>query len=126
MLERLLERCRTAPVHAPEGVVLDVVGLIVEVGGLRAAVGDALAVYDENGATLEVEVVGFRAGRLLTTPLGVLSGIRPGSRVVRLERGATVPGSFQLLGRVVDSFGRPLDGGPSIQVDHACPPFAVD
>ena len=42
MLERLLERCLTAPVHAPEGVVLDVVGLIVEVGGLRAAVGDAL------------------------------------------------------------------------------------
>ena len=91
MLERLLERCRTAPVHAPEGVVLDVVGLIVEVGGLRAAVGDALAVEDERGSTLEIEVVGFRAGRLLTTPLGVLSGIRPGARVVRLERGATVP-----------------------------------
>jgi flagellum-specific ATP synthase len=121
MLERLLERCRTAPVHAPEGVVLDVVGLIVEVGGLRAAVGDALAVEDESGSVLEIEVVGFRAGRLLTTPLGVLSGIRPGARVVRLERGATVPGSLALLGRVVDSFGRPLDGGPAISAEHACP-----
>ena len=121
MLERLLERCRTAPVHAPEGVVLDVVGLIIEVGGLRAAVGDALAVEDELGSRLEIEVVGFRAGRLLTTPLGVLSGIRPGARVVRLERGATVPGSFQMLGRVVDSFGKPLDGGPAIVADHHCP-----
>ncbi|HEX7451356.1 MAG TPA: FliI/YscN family ATPase, partial [Polyangiaceae bacterium] len=121
MLERLLERCRTAPVHAPEGVVLDVVGLIVEVGGLRAAVGDALAVEDPNGARLEIEVVGFRAGRLLTTPLGTLSGIRPGARVVRLERGATVPGSLALLGRVVDSFGRPLDGGPPIVAERACP-----
>ncbi|MEO7037474.1 MAG: FliI/YscN family ATPase [Polyangiaceae bacterium] len=121
MLERLLERCRTAPVHAPEGVVLDVVGLIVEVGGLRAAVGDALAVEGESGARLEIEVVGFRAGRLLTTPLGALSGVRPGARVIRLERGATVPGSFTLLGRVVDSFGRPLDGGPSIQAERACP-----
>src|SRR3954470_14785318 len=121
MLERLLERCRTAPVHAPEGVVLDVVGLIVEVGGLRAAVGDALSVADESGSTLEIEVVGFRAGRLLTTPLGVLSGIRPGARVVRLERGATVPGAMALLGRVVDSFGRPLDGGPAIQAEAACP-----
>jgi flagellum-specific ATP synthase len=121
MLERLLERCRTAPVHSPEGVVLDVVGLIVEVGGLRAAVGDALAIEDEIGGRLEIEVVGFRAGRLLTTPLGVLSGIRPGARVVRLERGATVPGSFALLGRVVDSFGRPLDGGPAIVADHHCP-----
>jgi len=121
MLERLLDRCRTAPVHSPEGVVLDVVGLIVEVGGLRAAVGDALAVEDDSGSTLEIEVVGFRAGRLLTTPLGVLSGIRPGARVVRLQRGATVPGSFALLGRVVDSFGRPLDGGPAIVAEHACP-----
>lgn len=121
MLERLLERCRRAPVHRPEGVVLDVVGLIVEVGGLRAAVGDALAVDDSFGARLEIEVVGFRAGRLLTTPLGTLSGIRPGARVVRLERGATVPASFQLLGRVVDSFGRPLDGGPSVVSEHACP-----
>src|SRR3954469_4035328 len=115
MLERLLERCRTAPVHAPEGVVLDVVGLIIEVGGLRAAVGDALSVDGELGSRLptsvggelgsrlEIEVVGFRAGRLLTTPLGTLSGIRPGARVVRLERGATVPGSLALLGRVVDS-----------------------
>src|SRR5450432_540558 len=121
MLDRLLERCRTAPVHAPEGVVLDVVGLIVEVGGLRAAVGDALAVEDPNGTRLEIEVVGFRAGRLLTTPLGTLSGIRPGARVVRLERGATVPGAMALLGRVVDSFGRPLDGGPAIEAEVACP-----
>src|SRR3954465_133280 len=121
MLERLLERCRTAPVHTPEGVVLDVVGLIVEVGGLRAAVGDALAVEDELGSRLEIEVVGFRAGRLLTTPLGTLAGIRPGARVLRLERGATVPGAMALLGRVVDSFGRPLDGGPAIQAEVACP-----
>jgi flagellum-specific ATP synthase len=120
-LERLLERCRTAPIHRPEGVVLDVVGLIVEVGGLRAAVGDALAVHDDFNARLEVEVVGFRAGRLLTTPLGALSGVRPGARVTRLERGATVPGTFKMLGRVVDAFGRPLDGGPSIVAERACP-----
>lgn len=125
MLDRLLERCRTAPIHRPEGVVLDVVGMIVEVGGLRAAVGDALAVEDPSGARLEVEVVGFRAGRLLTTPLGALSGVRAGARVVRLERGATVPGSFQMLGRVVDSFGRPLDGGPAIVGERACPVNAM-
>ncbi|HEY2407714.1 MAG TPA: FliI/YscN family ATPase [Polyangiaceae bacterium] len=121
MLERLIERCRSAPVHAPEGVVLEVVGLIVEVGGLRAAVGDSLQVAAASGNSLEVEVVGFRSGRLLTTPLGPLSGVRPGARVVRLERGATVPVSMNLLGRVVDSFGSPLDGGPSISLERAYP-----
>ena len=86
MLDRLIERCRTAAVHKPEGVVSDVVGLIVEVGGLNAAVGDTLALHDASGTTLEVEVVGFRGGRLLTTPLGPLSGIRPGARVVLTPR----------------------------------------
>jgi flagellum-specific ATP synthase len=121
MLDRLIERCRTAAVHTPEGVVSDVVGLIVEVGGLNAAVGDTLRVRDGSGARLDVEVVGFRGGRLLTTPLGPLVGIRPGARAVRLMRGATVPVSFGLLGRVVDSFGRALDGGPEIEPDRVVP-----
>ncbi|MEZ4224504.1 MAG: FliI/YscN family ATPase [Polyangiaceae bacterium] len=126
MLERLIERATTAAVHRPSGVVLEVVGLIVEVGGLRAAVGDALVVEAERGQ-LELEVVGFKAGRLLTTPLGSLSGIRPGARVRRTNRGATVPVATEMLGRVIDAFGRPLDGLPSIVTErvypvHAAPP----
>ena len=121
MLERLLERYRTAPLHVPEGVVLDVVGLIVEVGGLRAAVGDTLAVHDQYGGTLEVEVVGFRGGRLLSTPLGSLSGIRPGARVVATHRGGAVPVSDALLGRVVDPFGAPLDGMARIPMERSQP-----
>jgi FliI/YscN family ATPase len=128
MLDRWIERTRTAPVHTPCGVVLEVVGLIVEVGGLRAAVGDTLAVQASSGeAALELEVVGFRAGRLLTTPLGSLAGVRPGTRVTRTNRGATVPASMGLLGRVLDSFGRPMDGGPAPEPErhvpvHAPPP----
>jgi flagellum-specific ATP synthase len=119
-LDRLIDRCRTAPVHAPEGVVSDVVGLIVEVGGLNAAVGDTLRVRDASGSALDVEVVGFRGGQLLTTPLGPLVGIRPGARAQRLLGGATVPASPELLGRVVDAFGRPLDGGPAIEAERRC------
>lgn len=127
MLERQIRYAEQAIVHAPEGVVMDVVGLIVEVGGIRAAVGDSLAVEAQHGEPLEIEVVGFRAGRLLTTPLGSLSGVRPGARVVRTNRGATIPTGDQLLGRVVDAFGNPLDGQPAPQrlgkrAVHAPPP----
>jgi FliI/YscN family ATPase len=129
MLDRLIERCRSAPVHSPEGVVLDVVGLIVEIGGLRAAVGDTLALNDGFGTSLEVEVVGFKGGRLLTTPLGSLSGVRPGMRVVQTNRGGAVAVAQALLGRVIDPFGQPLDGGPRIvpermQPVNAAPPPA--
>ena len=122
MLERLIEKTRNAPVHNPHGVVLDVVGLIVEVGGLRAAVGDTIAVDSARG--LELEVVGFRGGRLLATPLGPLAGVRPGARVHRTHRGASVPASKGLLGRVIDSFGRPLDGEPPPELDRMVPVHA--
>ena len=110
MLEHLLERCERVPLHVPVGTVLEVVGLIIEVGGLRAAVGETLLVQSQGAANLDVEVVGFRNGRLLVTPLGPIAGIRPGARVVRTNRGSNIPVGIELLGRVVDAFGRPLDG----------------
>jgi flagellum-specific ATP synthase len=112
LLDDLIERCRTQPLHSARGQVLQVVGLIVEVGGLRAAVGDMLSVQTTDGQRIGLEVVGFRAGRLLTTPLGPLAGVQPGAEVHHSRQGACVQVSDALLGRVVDAFGNPLDGGP--------------
>jgi flagellum-specific ATP synthase len=113
-LDAALARCATAPIHRPRGIVLEVVGLIVEVGGLRAAVGDTLIIESEVNDPVEIEVIGFRSERLVTTPLGSMSGVRQGAHVRHTHRGATVAVSPQLLGRVVDAFGRPIDGGPPI------------
>lgn len=129
MLEDVISRCRAAPVHCPEGVVLEVVGLILEIGGIRAAVGDSLAVSTSNGTQVEVEVIGFKSDRLVATPLGTISGIRQGAKVKHTHRGATVLVGTELLGRVVDAFGRPMDGGKAIAVGerysvHAAPPPA--
>ncbi len=129
MLETAIERCRAVPLHHPEGVVLEVVGLIIEVGGIRAAVGDTLEIATPNDTSVEVEVIGFKADRLVTTPLGSLSGIRQGARVGHTHRGASIVVGSALLGRVVDAFGRPLDGGRPLSNDarypvHAAPPAA--
>lgn len=121
MLSRMIEQCALVPVHEPQGVVLDVVGLIVEIGGISAAVGDTLTVTPGHGKSLEVEVVGFRSGRLLTTPLGSVSGIGPGARARRTGRGATIPVCDALLGRVLDPFGRPLDGLEPPSADRRAP-----
>lgn len=129
MLETAIARCHASPVHHPEGVVLETVGLIVEVGGIRAAVGDSLAIDTAGGAEIEVEVIGFRADRLVATPLGSISGVRQGARVRHTYRGASVIVGTGLLGRVVDALGRPMDGrkpvvdGENYNV-HAAPPPA--
>jgi FliI/YscN family ATPase len=125
-LDEALSRCTNAPLHRPRGIVQEVIGLIVEVGGLRAAVGDTLIIEAIQGEPVEIEVIGFRSGRLVTTPLGSMSGVSQGAPVRHTHRGATVNVSPQLLGRVVDAFGRPVDGGPPITAAGAypvhCPP----
>jgi len=128
-LEKYVEAARTASVHQPSGVVLEAVGLLIEVGGIQAKVGDTLQVIAEGGH-LEIEVTGFRSGRLLATPLGDVAGIQPGARVTRSERGTKIRVGADLLGRIVDAFGNPLDGlaplRPSAEYPIlAAPPPAV-
>src|SRR5882724_3783377 len=126
---RYLKAIEQAPVHQPSGVVVEVVGLLLEVGGMQAKVGDILQVASES-ANLDVEVTGFRGGRLLATPLGDVAGVHSGARVVRSERGTRVAVGANLLGRIVDAFGEPLDRTEAVRSSgrypvHAAPPAAV-
>jgi flagellum-specific ATP synthase len=104
-----IERARHAKGPSPEGRVHDVVGLLVEVVGLNAATGDRLEVEVASGPML-VQVMGFRSGRLLCAPLGPTVGVEPGALVRRHPQGGFIPVGDALLGRVIDSFGHPLDG----------------
>lgn len=103
------------------GHVVRVVGLLVESKGPQARLGDVCAVLGHPGEPpLMTEVVGFRDGHLLSVPLGDTSGIRPGARIVVRGAAASVPVGAGLLGRVVDAFGKPLDGlGPLVLPDKA-------
>jgi flagellum-specific ATP synthase len=102
--------CRT------NGRVLTVIGLVIEATGLRAAVGERCTI--DSGRKREpvpAEVVGFRDGRTLLMPLGEMSGIGPGDRVVASGSAFDLPVGDELLGRIVDGLGRPIDGGPPLR-----------
>jgi len=121
LLSRMIDQASKAQVHEPVGVVQDVVGMVVEVGGLRAAVGQTLEVRTEHGSVLELEVVGFRSDRLLASPLGTLAGVHSGAAARLSDRGASVGVGPELLGRVFDAFGTPLDGGASLSLGERYP-----
>lgn len=129
-ISRVLARAGTAQVHEPRGVVLDVVGLVIDIAGIRAAVGELLEVEASDGSILGVEVVGFRRGNLLGTPLGPLSGIRPGAIVKLSRKGAQVPVGPDVLGKILDAFGKPMDKSKVEIVDRyplrAAPPSPFD
>ena len=125
-----VERLARTPLARPLGKVSQVLGLALEVTGLVASIGDRCAV-DIDGALLPAEVVGFRADRLLLMPLGDLAGVRAGA-TVRAGRGAaTVAAGDALLGRVLDGFGQPVDGGAPLEGGvpspiHRRPPPALE
>jgi FliI/YscN family ATPase len=109
-LDRYFDRAAKADPLPVVGRVVRTVGLLVESDGPRARVGDLCELQGAPGEEpLTVEVVGFREGRLLSVPLGGTAGIRSGHRIVARGSTARVPVGDELLGRVVDGLGRPLD-----------------
>ncbi len=105
-----------------QGRVRELIGLIIEAEGLSLPVGAACEIRTAGGgAALPAEVVGFRHDVTLLMPLGELQGVRHGDPVVGLSQVQRVPVGRALLGRVIDSQGRPLDGGPPVLPERLNP-----
>ena len=92
------------------GRVTQMIGLVIESQGPMAAVGEICRIESQvTGTTTKAEVVGFRDRNLLLMPLGDVQGICPGSEVVATGHSLRVPVGEELLGRVIDGMGQPLD-----------------
>ncbi len=91
------------------------VGLVAEVEGVSASVGDiCLIETGRNTPPIFAEVVGFRDEKLLIMPIEKTFGIGEGSSVYPTGKMLSIPVGEELLGRVIDSVGEPLDGKPRI------------
>lgn len=115
-----LEACRaalgTGELTRPIGWVRRVQGLAIEAEGPRVHVGEMCHVLPRPGAgtaPVLAEVVGLERGRVVLMPFGALEGVAAGSHVVALGEVARASVGAALLGRVIDAFGRPLDGQPA-------------
>lgn len=94
------------------GQLVRVVGLTLEATGCSAGIGQSCEVETAQG-TLLAEVVGFAGDRIFLMPKDDISGVVPGAKVTPVLHEQGVPLSMNLLGRVVDGAGKPLDGkGP--------------
>ncbi|OZI62067.1 type III secretion system ATPase SctN [Bordetella genomosp. 11] len=97
--------------------VLEVVGRVTQVTGtiIRAAVtgarvGQLCILRDpDGGEAIKAEVIGFADNAVLLTPIGDTRGISPRTEVVPTDSALTVPVGMELLGRVLDGLGRPMD-----------------
>jgi flagellum-specific ATP synthase len=109
------ERMATIPEFVVEGTLSRMVGMTLEAVGCEAAVGGRCLVDTAEGRQIEAEVVGFSGDKLFLMPTGDIRGIMPGARVTPTRSASEVAVGDQLLGRVLDGAGRPLDGAGELR-----------
>lgn len=96
-----------------EGKLARATGMALEAVGCEVAVGGRCHIEGLGGDRVEAEVVGFAGDRLYLMPTGELRGVSPNARVIPARTAAQVKVGPELLGRVIDGAGKPLDGrGP--------------
>ncbi|WP_198010665.1 flagellar protein export ATPase FliI [Thermobrachium celere] len=91
------------------GKVKKVIGLTIEVEGIDAFIGELCKIKLLTGKQIDAEVVGFTDDGVLLMPLGDITGISTGSLVYPTGNQLTVPVGKNLLGKILDGLGRPLD-----------------
>lgn len=98
------------------GKIVDVSGLVVGVRGLSVPVGEICEIFVDNNI-ITAEVVGFNRDKTLLMPLGEMSGISPGDKVVSTGHSLKIGVGESLLGRVLSGLGYPIDGKPVPKTD---------
>ena len=92
------------------GKVTQVVGLIIESNGPEVSMGEICRIRSRDGSREDkAEVVGFKDNKVLLMPLGTMEGIAPGCEVVADREQFTVKVGEELLGRVINGLGEPID-----------------
>ncbi|MFC1606772.1 FliI/YscN family ATPase [Candidatus Latescibacterota bacterium] len=115
------EAIRNLPNIRRVGVVTESRGLLIESRGPQASIGEICRIDLGDGIKVLAEVVGFRDNRLLLMPLGDLTGIAPGMVVSATGKPYMVNVGPELLGRVLDGFGNPIDGKGPIPTEESLP-----
>ncbi|MFY9111590.1 MAG: FliI/YscN family ATPase [Desulfomonilia bacterium] len=111
----------TDPIQV-RGKVTNIVGLVVEGHGPGSCMGGMCEIYSKGVSdSIMAEVVGFRDKLVLLMPLGDLGGIGPGSTIIARKSNPSVKVGDELLGRVIDGMGNPLDGKGSLTLGQEMP-----
>ena len=98
-----------------EGRITRSVGLTLEAVGLNVSVGRQCEVIAADNRRIEAEVVGFAGDKVFLMPIKRVEGLQPGARVIPIATRQGMRIGPQLLGRVVNGIGQPLDSkGPLI------------
>jgi flagellum-specific ATP synthase len=101
------------------GTIQSIAGLTIEASDLALPLGSLCRISSFGGKTSAAEVIGFRQNRTLLMPLSSISGVSRGDRIENTSAAPRIWCSPQLLGRVLNGFGLPIDGKEPLRMSQS-------
>ena len=103
----------TNPFVKKIGKISRIIGLMIESDGPGVAIGSICTIKSRIRPHILAQVVGFRNNQTLLMPLGDIDGVEPGCPIEATEEQPSFGVSSEIIGRVLDGNGKPIDGkGP--------------
>ena len=121
-LKKYPDRLNEISLYQYKGKVSRVIGLTIESRGPAVRLGETCHIYPiKSKDPVLAEVVGFKEDTVLLMPLGEMEGIGPGSMVIATGNTLEVDVGEQLLGRILDGMGNPIDDFEPPSLNYSYP-----
>jgi len=121
-LQRFTKEIKAYDSYRNMGKIEKIIGMTIEASGPVCNIGDVCRIFSKDMQShIFAEVVGFNSQNVLLMPYTDIEGIGPGSIVDNTGDKLMVKTGEQLVGRIIDAIGRPLDGGPEIDYTGVVP-----
>jgi len=110
IVEKCSNRLKNETLIKYTGKVIKVLGVMIETQGPLVEMGEVCRIYKlRTNDYIEAEVVGFADDKVVMMPLGNMKGVAPGCKVVSTNHQLDIQVGDELLGRVLDGLGNPID-----------------
>ncbi len=106
--DKLINQLEDLELTTVHGRITEIVGMLIRAIVPQVKMGEVCLIKRE-GDPLMAEVVGFTKDEVLLSPLGEMTGIGPSSEVIPMRIPLQIQVGPELLGRILDGLGNPLD-----------------
>ena len=105
-----------------KGQITQLSGNLIRANMPDAVIGELVEIINQsNGNSVKAQVIGFNGDQVFLTPFDHLTNIGPNSQVVSCNQQIKIPVGKNLLGRVIDSLGEPIDNLGPIESESKTP-----
>lgn len=126
-LNKILNRLENKSLFSLRGRILEATSLLLRASLPLASLGELCKITIPNkDIALKAQVVGFKEDSVYLMPLGEKTGLSPSSQVIAEKKPFTLKVGYELLGRVLDGLGQPMDGGEELDSVQNLTPWPLN